>query len=140
MFVSRNWFGVGKRFRFDDGEIAALVGTGVSPLGVHSRLVASEQTAFVELGGRKELFRLTDTAALSAVGTLGYDTGGMNARVARAGLQAVREDGSSSLRLYAGLARVSGEIGIPGHREVGLGKTSFTKDSPEARLSYVRRF
>ena len=140
IFVSQNWFGIGKRYRFDGGEIVGLMGTGTAPLGVHSRLVATEQSAFFEVGGRKELVRLSDIASLAAVGTLGYDTGGMNARVARAGLQAVQEDGSSSLRLYAGVSRVSGEVGIPGRREVGRDKVPFTKDAPEVRLSYVLQF
>ena len=118
VFISNDWLGIGRRLRFNDGEVVTLVGMGTTPLGVHSRFVQTERVAFVEMGGRKDLLRLDESTSLSAVGTLGYDTGKMDALVSRAGLQVARKEGNSSLRFYAGYIRVDGKIGIPGRKDV----------------------
>ena len=142
-FASHNLFGIGKQIRFEGGEVIALVGSGRAPLGVYSHMVSpgeSGQTAFAEIGGRADLFRLDEFSSLSAIGSYGYDTGGMKPQVLRLGLQAKQGDERSLLQAYVGYVQVSGEIGIPGRKEVGRDKVSFTTGAPEARLSYTVRF
>ena len=142
-FANHNLVGIGKHVRFEGGEVIALVGSGRAPLGVHSHMVSPGelgQTAFAEIGGRADLFRFDEFSSLSAVGSYGYDTGGMKPQVLRLGLQAKQGDERSLLQVYVGYAQVSGEIGIPGREEVGRDKVSFTMGAPEARLSYMVRF
>ncbi len=142
-FMSHDLVGIGKQIRFEGGEVIALVGSGRAPLGVHSHMVSPGEvgrTAFAEIGGRVDLFRPDEFSAISAVGSYGYDTGGMKPQVLRLGLQAKQGDGSSLLQVYVGYVQVSGEIGIHGREEVGRDKVSFTTGRAEARLSYMVRF
>ena len=106
------------------------------------------QSSFMSTAGDCTQFAVQQTVIkvgnhnLSATGTYGYaSSDDWLVRNGQVGLKhTVNPNPNLNLSLYAGYKQIWGKIGIPGHKEVGAGKTPFQKKMVEATISATMIF
>ena len=117
----------------------ASAGFGPAGLGVASSFVSVRREPFAEVGVRRALAG-AGPHRLYAAASYGRENGGMDARVARAGVQYAREGRRAAVSVYAGWREVRAEFGLPGYAFAGAEPVRVRTGGAEVRVAFGARF